>query len=69
MGFRRDAIEQARGGDAIKKKRGHEVEYRMMASDGRTVWIRDTVRLIMETKKVAKLRGLMVDMIERYPEA
>jgi signal transduction histidine kinase len=51
--------------NAVKQMRGHEVEYRMMASDGHAVWIRDTVSLIVENKKVAKLRGLMVDITEK----
>ncbi len=51
--------------NAVKQKRGHEVEYRMIASDGHTVWIRDTVSLIVENRKVAKLRGLMVDITDK----
>ena len=51
--------------NAVKQKRGHEVEYRMLASDGHAVWIRDTVSLIVENQKVAKLRGLMVDITEK----
>ena len=60
-------LERVRGAlsNAVKQKRGHEVEYRMIASGGHTVWIRDTVSLIVENRKVAKLRGLMVDITEK----
>ncbi|MHC4385323.1 MAG: PAS domain S-box protein, partial [Planctomycetota bacterium] len=50
---------------AMEQKRGHELEYRMVAADGRTVWIRDTVSLVVENRRVAKLRGLMVDITEK----
>jgi PAS domain S-box-containing protein len=51
--------------EAVTEKRGHELEYRMIAADGRTVWIRDTVSLVVENRRVTKLRGLMVDITER----
>jgi PAS domain S-box-containing protein len=50
---------------ALEHKRGYELEYRMIASDGRTVWIRDTVSLVVEQRRVVKLRGLMVDITEK----
>lgn len=42
--------------------RDHEFEYRMMAADGREVWLRDIVSLVKHNGKVLKLRGLMVDI-------
>ncbi len=50
---------------AVDEKRGHEVEYRMVGSSGRPVWIRDTVSVVIESGEVTKLRGLMVDVTER----
>ena len=51
--------------EAVAAKRGHEIEYRMLAEDGREVWMRDTVSLVVERGKVSKLRGLMADVTER----
>jgi PAS domain S-box-containing protein len=51
--------------EAVRQGRGHELEYRMLAADGRTVWIRDTVSLVRENQRVTKLRGLMVDITEK----
>jgi PAS domain S-box-containing protein len=50
---------------AMEQNRGHELAYRMVASDGRTVWIRDTVSLGVEHRRGVKLRGLMVDITEK----
>ena len=49
----------------VADKRGLEVEYRMVAADGRTVWLRDNLSVVLESGDVAKLRGLMVDITER----
>jgi PAS domain S-box-containing protein len=41
----------------------HELEYRAVASDGRSVWLRDNVRVITdETGKAIRLRGVMIDI-------
>lgn len=41
--------------------RDHELEYRMLAADGRTVWVRDAVFItVTEDRRVA--RGIMVDI-------
>ncbi len=50
--------------EAIAEKRGHELEYRMAAADGRIVWLRDTVMAIVEDDR-PKLRGLMMDITHR----
>jgi len=50
---------------AGEEKRGHETEYRMIAAEGRHVWLRDTVSPVLENGRVTKLRGLMVDVTER----
>lgn len=45
--------------------RDHEFEYRAIASDGRTVWLRDIVRVVKDSDGgVRQLRGLMVDTTE-----
>jgi PAS domain S-box-containing protein len=49
--------------------RDHDFEYRAVAADGRTVWLRDLVRVETdETDTPRQLRGLMVD-ITRQKEA
>jgi PAS domain S-box-containing protein len=44
---------------------GHTFEYRMIAADGRIVWLRDIVSVVVEGGKAVKLRGLMVDVTEQ----
>jgi diguanylate cyclase (GGDEF)-like protein/PAS domain S-box-containing protein len=49
-----------------KAARDHEAEYRMIAADGRTVWVHDLVRV--ETDGLGApvlLRGVMVDITDR----
>ncbi len=43
----------------------HEFEYRMIAADGRAVWIRDIVTVITDKGKPVGLRGFMVDITEQ----
>ncbi|MBI5253641.1 MAG: PAS domain S-box protein [Euryarchaeota archaeon] len=50
---------------ATKEKRPHEFEYRMIAADGRIVWLRDIVVVVVENDQPVKLRGVMVDVTER----
>ncbi|PLX84134.1 MAG: hypothetical protein C0614_05210 [Desulfuromonas sp.] len=40
----------------------HEFEYRMQASDGRWLWIRDLVSVVTENDRPTKLRGVMIDV-------
>jgi PAS domain S-box-containing protein len=40
----------------------HDFEYRFIAQDGRTVWLRDLVTVVAEEGKPRWLRGLMVDI-------
>lgn len=40
----------------------HEFEYRMIASDGRSVWLHDIVTVVAENGAPRWLRGVMVDM-------
>lgn len=50
---------------ATLAKRDHDFEYRMIAADGRTVWLRDIVNVIVEPDGAVKLRGIMVDISEQ----
>ncbi|MFY0481376.1 PAS domain S-box protein [Flavobacterium sp. PLA-1-15] len=45
-------------------KKQHDFEYRMIAKDGRTVWLRDIVNLITQADGSASLRGIMIDITE-----
>jgi two-component system cell cycle sensor histidine kinase/response regulator CckA len=50
---------------ATQKGEPHSFEYRMIASDGRTVWLRDIVTVVVEDGRPTTLRGLMVDITEQ----
>lgn len=47
------------------EKRPHELEYRMTAADGSTVWLRDIVSVVCSEGEPMLLRGIMVDVTER----
>ncbi len=47
------------------EKRSHASDYRMLAADGRVVWLHDAVAVVVEDGRPAKLRGIMVDITER----
>src|SRR5262249_43633107 len=51
--------------DATAQKRNHDFEYRMIAADGRTVWMRDLVTVVVENGRASRLRGVMVDITRR----
>lgn len=51
--------------NATADKRDHDFEYRMIAADGRTVWLRDLVTVVVEGDRPARVRGVMVDVTER----
>ncbi len=50
--------------DSTAKKQNHECEYRMVAADGRIVWIRDIGTVVTEGDRVIGLKGIMVDITE-----
>src|ERR1700737_3604257 len=50
---------------ATAEKRDHEFEYRMIAADGRVVWLRDLVTVVVEGDRVTRVRGVMVDLTKR----
>jgi len=45
--------------------KSHDFEYRMIAADGRVVWLRDLVVITAKPGKPANLRGIMVDITKR----
>jgi two-component system cell cycle sensor histidine kinase/response regulator CckA len=50
---------------AIQEERDYECEYRMVTSDGRTIWLRDIATVVVEDGRAAALRGLILDITER----
>ncbi len=50
---------------ALADKRDHDFEYRMIAADGRVVWVRDLVTVVVQGDRPTRLRGVMVDVTER----
>jgi PAS domain S-box-containing protein len=50
-------------------KRHHVFDYRARANDGRVVWLRDYVKVLLSAKGVpSRLRGLMLDVSSRYAD-
>ena len=47
--------------EQMRRGAPHECEYRMIAADGRVVWLRDRVTVEMAQGRPVVLRGLMVD--------
>jgi len=47
------------------RKENHAFEYRMLAADGRVVWVRDIVTYVEPSDRPAVLRGLMLDITAR----
>jgi two-component system, cell cycle sensor histidine kinase and response regulator CckA len=45
--------------------RDHQFDYRMIAADGRVVWLQDRVTVHLVDGRPATLRGVMVDITER----
>jgi PAS domain S-box-containing protein len=50
---------------AVKEKRQHSFEYRIIAADGRIVWLRNIVNVIVEGGQPKDLVGIAVDITER----
>ena len=51
--------------DATEHGRDHEFEYRMIAADGRTVWLHDVVSVQMSAEGPKQLTGVMIDVTEK----
>jgi len=50
---------------ATGENRDHDFEYRMIAADGRTVWLHDLVTVVVDDGRATQLRGVMVDITGR----
>jgi PAS domain S-box-containing protein len=48
--------------EATRAFQDHEFEYRMIAADGRVVWLYDKTTVVVEDGQVVKLVGLMIDI-------
>jgi PAS domain S-box-containing protein len=46
-------------------KQDHELEYRMLAADGRVVWVQDLISVVVQKDQPVKLRGVILDITER----
>jgi PAS domain S-box-containing protein len=51
--------------EAKAKKRNQDFECRMIAADGRMVWLRDLVTVVVENGHASRLHGVMIDITER----
>jgi len=47
---------------AIQALQNHNLEYRMVAADGRIVWLKDVVSVVVENGQAVSLRGIMLDI-------
>ncbi|MBN3924064.1 PAS domain S-box protein [Nostoc sp. NMS4] len=50
--------------EATARCENHEFEYRMLAADGRVVWLRDIVSVVEEAGTAIGLRGFMFDITD-----
>ncbi|HEX5829713.1 MAG TPA: PAS domain-containing protein, partial [Gemmatimonadaceae bacterium] len=49
-----------------RERRDHTFEYRVLTADGRVLWLRDVVKLVLdENGEPWRLRGVMLDITER----
>ncbi|HVD71496.1 MAG TPA: ATP-binding protein [Actinomycetota bacterium] len=60
---REGAIQASRA--AIDAAQDHTVEYRVITSQGSTLWLRDLVHVVRGAQGPKQLRGLMVDVTDR----
>lgn len=60
----RDYAEQLRL-QILTQQRNNEFEYRMIAADGRAVWMRNLVTVVRENGRATRLRGVMIDVTKR----
>ena len=50
---------------AAEQQRDNDVEYRMVAADGRALWLRVLVSVVVEDGRATRLRGVMLDVTSR----
>ncbi|HZM02519.1 MAG TPA: PAS domain-containing protein, partial [Candidatus Saccharimonadales bacterium] len=53
------------GHDMARRGQPYSYEYRMIAADGRTVWIRESGTVLMEKGRALALRGIFQDITEQ----
>ncbi len=51
--------------ESSKNRSDYDFEYRMLAADGRVVWLHDIVNVVSENGRPHRLRGFMIDITER----
>lgn len=51
--------------ECTKNKQDHSFEYRMIAADGRVVWLRDVVTVAVAANGRLRLRGVMVEITDQ----
>lgn len=49
----------------IEQHQYHVSDYRMIAADGRVVWIYDKTNVVVENGRVQKLQGILIDISDR----
>lgn len=49
----------------IESKKNHEFDYRVIAADGRTIWMRNIVRVVIENDEPRELIGVMINLTDR----
>lgn len=59
------ALALDRRNSATDRGENHQLEYRIIAADGRVVWLRDIITVEMSDGQPACCRGVMVDITER----
>ncbi|HEX6588328.1 MAG TPA: PAS domain S-box protein [Longimicrobiales bacterium] len=48
---------------AVRQRADHRLEYRALAADGRVLWVRDLIRVVVDgASRVAAVRGVMLDV-------
>jgi PAS domain S-box-containing protein len=50
---------------ATSERRDRDFSYRMIAADGREVWLHDLLSVVVESDQVVALRGVMVDVTQQ----
>src|ERR1017187_6863249 len=65
-----DAVKAIQTGhDLAAQGKSYTYEYRMMAADGRTVWIRESGMVLVENGKSVALRGILQDITRQKKDA
>ena len=54
--------------EALRKSEHYEFEYRMIDSDGETVWFHDIVNVVRENGEPVALQGFLIEITERKRE-